>query len=148
MNTKRFTALAFLFLSVALYGCDVLVDTLLTEPEENDLVGVWTIHTIDGQTVEETFPVQDEIALADSFVIWTFYADGGFELLLGWTPAPNPAGTYVLPQAYFRIEGTYTVTGASYTMTVEESIGFFDMAEGDETMSGTWVRGGRDIDAY
>ena len=34
------------------------------------------------------------------------------------------------------------MTGSSYMMTVEESIGFFDMAEGDETMSGTWVREG------
>ena len=43
---------------------------------------------------------------------------------------------------YRDIEGTYTVAGSSYTMTVEESIGFFDMAGGDETMSGTWVREG------
>ena len=50
-----------------------------------------------------------------------------------------------MPQAYFRINGTYTVTGASYTMTVEESISFFDMAEGDETMSGTWVREGETL---
>ena len=27
-------------------------------------------------------------------------------------------------------------------MKVKESIGFFDMAEDDETMSGTWVREG------
>ena len=144
MNTKVFAVVTLLFVIFGLGGCDQIVPLIPTEPEENDFVGVWTIHTIDGQTVEETFPVQDEVALADSFVIWTFYADGGFELLSGWTPAPDPAGTYVLPQVYFRIKGTYTVTGSGYTMTmmVEESIGFFDMAEGDETMSGTWVREG------
>lgn len=142
MNIKRFAAVAFLFSSVVLCGCDALVDIVITEPEENDLVGVWTIETIDGQTWAEAYSFEGEIALADSFSIWTFYPDGEFELLLGWTPAPNSAGVFYLPQIYFRIGGTYAVTGSSYTMTVRESIGFFDMAEGDETMSGTWSREG------
>lgn len=140
MNIKRFTVVAFLFLSVALCGCDALVDTIITEPEENDFVGVWTIHSINGQTWEEAYSFEDEIALADSFSVWTFSPDDEFELLLGWTPAPNSAGVFFLPQIYFRIEGTYALTGSSYTMTVGESIGFFDMAEGDETMGGTWGR--------
>lgn len=142
MNIKRFTAVAFLFLSVALCGCDALVDTIITEPEENDLVGVWTLHSINGQTWEEAYSFEGEIALADSFSIWMFYPDGEFELLLGWTPAPNSAGVFYLPQIYFRVEGIYALTGSSYTMTVRESIGFFDMAEGDETMGGTWGREG------
>ena len=48
MNIKRFTAVAFLFLSVALCGCDALIDTIITEPKENNLVGVWTLHSING----------------------------------------------------------------------------------------------------
>ena len=142
MNIKRFTVVVFLFFSVVLCGCGAFVDTIITEPEENGFVGVWTLHSIDGQTWEEAYSFEGEIALADSFSIWTFSPDEEFELLLGWTPAPNPAGTYVLPQIYFRIEGTYALTGSSYTMTVRESIGFFDMAEGDETMGGTWGREG------
>ena len=105
MNIKRFTAVVFL--SVVLCGCNALVDTIITEPEENDLVGVWTLHSINGQTWEEAYSFEDEIALADSFSIWTFYPDGEFELLLGWTPAPNSAGVFYLPQIYFRVEGTY-----------------------------------------
>lgn len=53
MNIKRFTTVVFLFLSVVLCGCDALVDTIITEPEENDFVGVWTIHPMNGQTWEE-----------------------------------------------------------------------------------------------
>lgn len=34
MNIKTFTAVAFLFLSVVLCGCDALVDTIITEPDE------------------------------------------------------------------------------------------------------------------
>ena len=97
MNRKRFTALAFLFLSIAFYGCDALVDTVVTEPEDNDLIGVWTLDSIDGQTVEEVLPLPPEIPLADYFFIWTFDADGGFELLNGFTPAPNAEGVYVSP---------------------------------------------------
>ena len=140
MKIKRFIVVAFLFLNVALCGCDALVDTIITEREENGFVGVWTLYSINGQTWEEAYSFEGEIALADSFSIWTFSPDGEFEWLLGWTPAPNSAGVFALPQIYFRIEGTYALMGSSYTMTVTESIGFFDMAEGDETMGGTWSR--------
>lgn len=100
------------------------------------------LHSINGQTWEDAYSFEGEIALADSFSIWTFSPDGEFELLLGWTPAPNSAGVFFSPQIYFRIEGTYALTGSSYTMTVGESIGFFDMAADDETMGGTWGREG------
>ena len=34
MNIKRFTVVAFLFLGVPLCGCDALVDTIITDPDE------------------------------------------------------------------------------------------------------------------
>ena len=135
MNTKVFTVVTFLILGLG--GCDQIVPLIPTEPAANDFVGVWTIDSVDGQPFDAT----QGPPLADSFSVWTFSPDGQFELILGWTPAPNEQGVYVAPQFYFRIEGAYTLTGSNFTLMVGQSIGFFDTAD-DADLGGTWVREG------
>ena len=137
MNTKVFTVATVLFLILGLGGCDQIVPVILTEPEENDFVGVWTIHSVDGQPFNAT---QGQ-PLADSFSVWTFSPGGQFELILGWTPAPNEQGVFDVPQFYFRIEGTYALTGSRFSLTAGQSIGFLDTGD-DEDVGGTWVREG------
>ena len=122
MNTKVFTVATLLFLILGLGGCDQIIPLIPTEPEANDFVGVWTIHSVDGQPFDAT---QGQ-PLADSFSVWTFSHDGQFELILGWTPAPNEQGVFDVPQFYFRIAGTYALTGSKFSLTAGQSIGFFD----------------------
>ena len=130
--------LFIVILAITLCGCDAFVDTILTQPEENPLVGVWTIETIDGQTLEMAIPGAQE--LADFFDIWTFYRDGRYERIWGWTPAANADGVFVSPPLYFSIDGTYSVEGSRFTMTVESSMFFGDAPNPGDEMSGTWVR--------
>ena len=130
--------LFIVILAITLYGCDAFVDTIVTQPEENPLVGVWTIETIDGQTLEMAIPGAQE--LADFFDIWTFYRDGRYERIWGWMPAANADGVFVSPPLYFSIDGTYTVEGSRFTMTVENSLFFGDVPNPGDEMSGTWVR--------
>ena len=130
--------LFIVILAITLCGCDAFVDTILTQPEENPLVGVWTIETIDGQTLEMAIPGAQE--LADFFDIWTFYRDGRYERIWGWTPAANADGVFVSPPLYFSIDGTYSVEGSRFTMTVENSMFFGDAPNPGDEMSGTWVR--------
>lgn len=127
-------------LTITLCGCEAVVDTVLTQPEENELAGVWTVESIDGQTLQMASPeVQD---LADFFDIWTFFPDGRYEWIWGWTPAPNTAGVFVSPPVYFSIDGTYTVQGSRFTLKITKSTAFFDIPDSDEEVSGTWVRTG------
>ena len=130
--------LFIVILAITLCGCEAVVDTIVTQPEENPLVGVWTIETIDGQTLEMAIPGAQE--LADFFDIWTFYRDGRYERIWGWTPAANADGVFVSPPLYFSIDGTYTVEGSRFTMTVENSMFFGDAPNPGDEMSGTWVR--------
>ncbi len=130
--------LFIVILAITLCGCEALVDTVVTQPEENQLVGVWTIETIDGQTLEMAIPGAQE--LADFFDIWTFYRDGRYERIWGWTPAANADGVFVSPPLYFSIDGNYTVEGSRFTMTVENSMFFGDAPNPGDEMSGTWVR--------
>ena len=128
-------------LTITLCGCEAFVDTIVPQPEqpdENPLVGVWTIETIDGQTLEIAIPEAQE--LADFFNIWTFYRDGRYERIWGWTPGPNADGVVVAPPVYFSIDGTYTVEGSRFTVTVESSTFFGDVPNPDEGQSGTWIR--------
>ena len=125
-------------LAITLCGCEALVDTVVTQPEENPLVGAWTIETIDGETLEMAIPGAQE--LADFFDIWTFYRDGQYERIWGWTPAANADGVFVSPPLYFSIDGTYTVEDSRFTMTVENSMFFGDAPNPGDEMSGTWVR--------
>ena len=130
--------LFIVILAITLCGCDAFVDTIVTQPEENLLVGVWTIETIDGQTLEMAIPGARD--LADFFDIWTFYRDGRYERIWGWTPAANADGVFVSPPLYFSIDGTYSVEGSRFTMTVENSMFFGDAPNPGDEMSGTWVR--------
>ena len=133
--------LFILLLTITLCGCDAFVDTIVPQPEqpdENPLVGVWTIETIDGQTLEMAIPQAQE--LADFFDIWTFYRDGRYERLWGWTPAANADGVFVSPPLYFSIDGTYSVEGSQFAVTVENSTFFGDVPNPGEEQSGTWVR--------
>ena len=126
-------------LAITLCGCEAVVDTVVTQPEENPLVGVWTIETIDGHTL---VAIPEEQELADFFNIWTFYRDGRYERIWGWMPAANADGVFVSPPLYFSIDGTYTVEGARFTVTVENSLFFGDAPSPGDEMSGTWVREG------
>ena len=132
--------LFIVILAITLCGCEAVVDTVITQPEENPLVGVWTIETMDGQNLEMAISQAQE--LADFFNIWTFYADGQYERLWGWTPAANADGVFVSPPLYFSIDGTYAVEGSRLTVTVENSTFFGDAPKPGEAMSGTWVRDG------
>lgn len=124
-------------LVLTLCGCEALVDTVVTQPEENELVGVWNVETIDGQTLEMAMPEAQE--LADYFNIWTFSPDGRYEWIWGWTPGPNTDGVFFSPPVYFSIDGTYTVQGSRFTLKVTNSTFFGDIPESD---AGTWVRDG------
>ena len=141
MNTKVFTIVTLLLLILGLGGCDQVVPLIPPEPAANDFVGVWTIDSIDDEPFDVTYDAPPGQPLADSFNVWTFSPDGQFELIVGWTPAPNEQGVYVAPQFYFRLEGAYTLTGSNFTLMVGQSIGFFDTAD-DEDLAGTWVREG------
>ena len=88
MNTKVFTVATVLFLILGLGGCDQIVPVILTEPEENDFVGVWTIHLVDGQPFNAT---QGQ-PLADSFSVWTFSPRRTIRVDIGLDASPQRAG--------------------------------------------------------
>ena len=127
-------------LMLTLCGCEAFVDTVVTQPEENELVGVWTVESIDGQTLQMAIPEAQD--LVDYFNIWTFFPDGRYEWIWGWTPGPNADGVFFSSPVYFSIDGTYTLQGSRFTLKVTESTAFFDIPDPDEGMSGTWVRKG------
>ncbi|RKU14264.1 hypothetical protein C6502_01340 [Candidatus Poribacteria bacterium] len=133
-------------LAITLSGCDALVDTVLTPPDDNvdpgsfddnPLVGVWSLETIDDQTPQMAIPGFEN--LSDFFHVWTFYANGQFERRWGWTVGPNADGVVVSPPVYFSIEGLYTVDGDRLTMQITKSTFFGDIPGED---AGTWARDG------
>ena len=101
----RFLLLSFMFLSVLIIGCG--------DSEHEEWVGTWDLHTIDGESY-----VGFE---------WVFNDDGTWEIRF-------------LGISFDRFEiddldafvGTYTVSGANYTIETEGSL----------PISGTWVISG------
>lgn len=118
--------------------------------DDNELVGTWTLESVDGATIQQTIDQFKQLAAAFGQEIeisytedWTFESDGVWRRALTLV-APNDAGE--VETNSFEATGTYSLTGSNYSITITGTTGVdpteniqanidFDFAK---VLNGTW----------
>lgn len=117
---------------------------------DNDLVGTWTLESVDGATIQETIDQFKQLAAAFGQVLeisytedWTFESDGMWRRA-STLVAPNDTGE--VETNSFEATGTYSLSGSNYSITITGTTGVdvteniqanidFDFAD---IINGTW----------
>ena len=118
--------------------------------DDNDLVGTWTLESVDGATIQETIDQFKQLAAAFGQVLeisytedWTFESDGMWRRA-STLVAPNDAGE--VETNSFEATGTYSLSGSNYSITITGTTGE-DVTEGvqadidfdfADVLSGSW----------
>ena len=128
-------------LSIGIIGCGGGED-------ENDWVGTWTMGSVDGQTVEQSMQ-EDYGDEADVSIVtnsWRFNSDGTMEAEVRVKIEGGQGGTEITATISQNTTGTYSLSGSSYTLTLEITINLFGEAETEtEVDTGTWSRKGNTL---
>ena len=121
---------------------------------DNELVGTWTLESVDGATIQQTIDQFKQLAAAFGQEIeisytedWTFESDGVWRRA-STLVAPNDAGE--VETNSFEATGTYSLSGSNYSITITGTTGVdptediqadidFDFAD---IINGTWSRDG------
>ncbi len=117
---------------------------------DDDLVGTWTLESVDGATIQETIDQFKQLAAAFGQVLeisytedWTFESDGMWRRA-STLVAPNDAGE--VETNSFEATGTYSLSGSNYSITITGTTGE-DVTEGvqadidfdfADVLSGSW----------
>ena len=118
------------------------------DDDDNDWVGTWSIETIDGQSLDQTFAEDfGEESINPSIVTnnWTFDSDETMEGEFAVKLEAKEGGTEFSVQSSVKIMGTYSLSGSNYTLTITtegEASTFFGGADED---TGTWSREGNTL---
>lgn len=118
--------------------------------DDNELVGTWTLESVDGATIQQTIDQFKQLAAAlgqdleISYIEdWTFESDGMWRRA-STLVAPNDAGE--VETSSFEATGTYSLSGSNYSITITGTTGVdvteniqanidFDFAD---IINGTW----------
>ena len=113
--------------------------------EDNDaseVIGRWAVQSIDGDPIDKAFEEAELFEGAEILGVseWTFYDDGRWH----WVTAFEIGTEDPFSSSFsFRIGGTYTITGSSYTLIFdEETIALLEIQPSDATTTGTWIKAG------
>ncbi len=119
--------------------------------DDNELVGTWTLESVDGATIQQTIDQFKQLAAAFGQDLqisytedWTFESDGMWRRALTLV-APNEAGE--VETSSFEATGTYSLSGSNYSITITGTTGAdptediqadidFDFAD---IINGTWL---------
>ena len=119
--------------------------------DENELVGTWTLESVDGATIQQTIDQFKQLAAAFGQDLeisytenWTFESDGMWRRE-STLVAPNEAGE--VETSSFEAIGTYSLSGSNYSITITGTTGVdptediqadidFDFAD---IINGTWA---------
>ena len=111
--------------------------------EDNDaseVIGRWAVQSIDGDPIDKAFEEAELFEGAEILGVseWTFYDDGRWH----WVTAFEIGTEDPFSSSFsFKIGGTYTITGSSYTLIFdEETIALLEIQPSDATTTGTWLR--------
>lgn len=118
MNHKVIAFTGILFMTLLLISCG-------DEEDDNPFLGTWNVVSVDGETLADTF--DEGINVTSN---WTFHKDGTWEWI-----------TEVESILSFNLSGTYTITGSSYTLTLDgEQTSLFELGEDEQDITGTFQR--------
>ena len=111
--------------------------------------GTWAIESVDGQSYElflkEDFG-GDEVDVSVVANEWTFNDDGTLEAENKIKIEGGAGGSEITATISQNATGTYSLSGSSYTLTLEITINFLSEAETEtEEDTGTWSRTGNTL---
>ena len=111
--------------------------------------GTWEIESIDGQSYEQVFEEEfggNEVDVSVVTNDWTFYDDGTIEVESKIKIEGGAGGSEITATISQSATGTYSLSGSSYTLTLEITINFLGEAETQtDEDTGTWSRAGNTL---
>jgi hypothetical protein len=112
-------------------------------------VGTWEIETVDGQSYEQVFEEEfggNEVNVSVVTNNWTFNDDGTIEAETRIKIEGGQGGSEITATISQNATGTYSLSGPTYTLTLEITINFFGEAETEtDEDTGTWSRSGNTL---
>ena len=120
------------------------------DDDDNDWVGTWTMETIDGQSLEQSFEEdygEEQINISIITNNWTFNSDGTMEAEFAVKIEAKEGGSEISVQSSGKGTGTYSLSGSNYILTVTMEVGgglLGDEGSTDED-TGTWSRSGNTL---
>ena len=116
--------------------------------DENDWVGTWAMESVDGQSLEqsmkEDFGEEANVSIVTNS--WRFNSDGTMDAEARVKIEGAEGGTEITTTISQNATGTYSLSGSSYTLTLEITFNFFGYAETEtEIDTGTWSRKGNTL---
>ena len=129
-------------LSIGIIGCG-------GDDDDNDWVGTWEIDTVDGQSLDQTFDEElgeGEVNVSVVTNNWTFNDDGTIEAETRIKIEGGQGGSNITATISQNATGTYSLSGSTYTLTLEITINLFGEAETEtDEDTGTWSRSGNTL---
>ncbi len=133
--------------------CGVLIIGVIgcggdSDNDDDGWAGTWEIETVDGQSLEQVFEEEFGNEVDASFVTndWTFYDDGTIEVENKIKIEGGQGGSEITATLSQTATGTYSLTGSSYTLTLEITINFLGGTETEtDEDTGTWSRQGNTL---
>ena len=119
------------------------------DDDDNEWVGTWEIDTVDGESFEQTLDEEwgeGEVNVSVVTNNWTFNSDGTVEVESRIKIEGAEGGSDITATISQNATGTYSLSGSTYTLTLEITINFFGEAETEtEEDTGTWSRSGNTL---
>ena len=129
-------------LTIGIIGCG-------GDDDDNDWVGTWAIESIDGQSYELSIKEEfggNEVDVSVVTNDWTFNDDGTLDVENKIKVEGGAGGSAITATVSQSATGTYSLSGSSYTLTLEITINFLGGAETEtEEDTGTWSRAGNTL---
>jgi len=131
--------------------CAVLIVGIIScggDEEDNEWVGTWAIESIDGESLEQDFEENfgEEINISIITNDWMFNDDGTIEAEIRVKIEGGEGGTEITATLSQTATGTYSLSGSSYTLTLEITYNLFGGAETETDVdTGTWSRSGNTL---
>ena len=114
----------------------------IEDRDASEVIGRWAVQSIDGDPIDKVFGDDELFEGAEILGVseWTFYDDGRWH----WVTAFETGTEDPFSSSFsFKIGGTYTITGSSYTLIFdEETIALLEIEPSDATTTGTWIKVG------
>ena len=111
--------------------------------EDNEWVGIWSLATFDGQTLEKVLEQElgrEGITISIITNNWTFNDDETLEAEIGFRLGNQGSDSATALTSTIKTAGTYSLSGSNYTLTLEE----IPIASLKES-TGTWYREGNTL---
>ena len=132
----------YVVLTIGIIGCG-------GDDDDNDWVGTWAMETVDGQSFEQSFEEdfgEEKINISIITNDWTFNDDGTIEAEIRVKIEGGQGGTEITATLSQTATGTYSLSGSSYTLTLEITYNLFGGTETEtEVDTGIWSREGNTL---